>query len=164
MRSALKLVCISLLVALLNVALSFVSGINLVWVLAVALLLAELEVTGIYFALVSGFIFDMMMHDSLGSTSIAVLSALTVYVVIRSAGFGESSLQKYVLIILSMFLTFVFSSLLGWALGDVSYSSWIEFFSWIYVWLVNSGICVVLYLFIVNKVQTGWKQKVVRLR
>src|SRR4030043_1731887 len=101
----------AILVALMNLGLSFVGGLNLVWVVVVVLALIELEDDAIVFALISGAFFDLFMHSNIGTTTLAILIPTGVLVLVRFVGLGARLWQKIVLIFLLLFVALLMSSL-----------------------------------------------------
>lgn len=147
MKRVLILIALSFVVALLNIAVSFLGPVNLVWAAAVALYISEREKSGIVFAVASGVMFDIMMHGNVGLTTISILGALLIYVLVKSIGFGDRSWQKLGISFVVMFLALMLQSL-GRALLEGNTSGFFDLQYFLQGAVVNTVILVAFYIMI----------------
>ena len=94
MRKLFAVIIGSLVLALLSVGVSYVGYIELVWVFAVGLFISGHEEEGLGVAVLSGFLFDVMMHGNVGFTSLSILVGIAVYVLAKWLGLFDRTWQK----------------------------------------------------------------------
>ena len=106
--------------ALLSVGLSFIGDLNLVWIVVIVLMLSELEVMAVIFAVVSGFFMDVFLHANIGATSISILIGLAFYVLAKSVRIGGRVYEKVLLVIIVLTVSFVVDAVVRDLIGDGS--------------------------------------------
>jgi len=107
MKRTLRIIAVSVVVALLNAGVSFAGDVNLVWIASVSVFVAEMEGMGIMIAVLAGFISDMLLHEGLGTTGLVILFVLVLYVAARSVGICHRTWQKILLLFLMTFVAYL---------------------------------------------------------
>lgn len=130
MSKALKIFGIALLISLLNVSFTRLGFINLVWILTAVFLLTENESFAISFAMVSGFMFDVFMHNSVGVTSLSILIGILGVLALRAIVSGDNIVFKSTSIVVLFIFAFSAKALIDILLEDTSYRSLIDFVYW----------------------------------
>lgn len=123
MKVVLRHILASLGFALLSFGLSFVSGANLVWVVGIVLFIHNLELDSLFFVVISGFIFDVLMHGYAGKTSLSVLISLVLLTLARSLGFGKNTWQKVMMIVVGVSLASLLEVLIRHLLDSGTYGT-----------------------------------------
>ena len=116
MRLIIGVIIGSLGIALLNVGVSYIGYADLVWIVAIALFICGLENVAVGFAVLSGFLFDVMIHGDVGTTSLAVLVGLGIYVVGKGLGVADRVWQKVLLVLVTLIVCYAIESLMREAL------------------------------------------------
>jgi len=112
MRKILIIIAVSFVIALLNLGLTSVTSLSLIWLVVVGLLFVEWEDYAIVFALLSGLFFDIMKHGDVGITSLGILIGGVIYVLAKSLGLGRHVWQKIVAALLIFLVAFGADALL----------------------------------------------------
>lgn len=124
MKQTLKIIAVSILIALLNSGLSFAGDINIIWIAAVSFFVADMESTGVIIAVLAGFISDMLLHGGLGTTGLVILAALVLYVIARSIGICHRTWQKVLAFFMVIFAAYLFEYLGKLLFGEGPGLSW----------------------------------------
>jgi hypothetical protein len=130
MRNILKIILVSLSASLVGVGLSRIGYINVILILAFVFFLTDNQLFAVSFAMVGGFIFDLLMHDSVGMTSLAILLGFLLYLGIKSLFSGEGLVFDIVSGVFSLFLVFAVEAGIDIVLMGVEYSSIWDFMYW----------------------------------
>lgn len=119
MRKVLFVIIAAIVVALLNVGVSFLDYADFIWVVTIALFLVGYELVGIGFIILSGFLFDIMMHGAVGSTSLSGLLGVGIYVVAKGLGVADRVWQKVLWVAVGLFVCFAGEAVLRNLLEDM---------------------------------------------
>ena len=123
MRLIIGVIIGSLGIALLNVGVSFVGYADLVWIVAIALFICGVEDGAVAVAVLAGFLFDMMIHGNVGTTSLTVLVGLGVYVIGKSLGVADRLWQRVLLVIVVLIVCFAMNTLIKGILDGVTFDT-----------------------------------------
>ena len=107
MRTFLAVLIGSLVLAFLSIGLSYIGYVELLWVAVVALFVSDHEDEALGIAVLSGFLFDVMMHGNVGFTSLSILAGLAVYIAAKGFGFADRAWQKVVVVVLVFVTAFL---------------------------------------------------------
>ncbi|MBN2101144.1 rod shape-determining protein MreD [Candidatus Dojkabacteria bacterium] len=118
MKRLTSIVLFSILVAIANFGLSFVADLNLVWIIGMALIMSDSESEAVVLTVLSGFLFDVMMHGHIGITSLSFLVPAFLLVIVKSIGFGDRSWQKFIISFVFFFLIVIFELVLRQLIGE----------------------------------------------
>ncbi|MFH1547282.1 MAG: hypothetical protein ABIC57_02240 [bacterium] len=148
MSNFLKIMIISVIGALANVALTRVGYINLIWIFVVVLLMTENDVLAIPVAILGGFLFDVMIHNSVGTTSLAILIGVLVFLLARAALSGDNIIFQIFSIVLLFIGAFSSEAVISILTEGTKYSSVADFLYWwkyvishsVLVWLFTSAL------------------------
>jgi hypothetical protein len=164
MKKIIKLIVLSLIIALLNNAFSFLGELNLIWIVAAAVYVAEFELSGLIVAVLGGSLFDFFMHGNVGITGISILGGLIFYVLIYSLGVITNDIQKIVGLLVVFFLANLLFFFIEYVLGELSYYDWdIVLFS-LRRTAINGILSVVVYMIAINWQQEESSKNVVKLK
>jgi cell shape-determining protein MreD len=124
MKKALRLIVLSIALALLSNAVTLIGQFNLIWIVVIALFLAEFEDASVITAVLAGFLFDLMMGDNTGITGVAVLVGLGLYILVYSLGLITGKTQKIFSSLIIFFLAGLTEFFIKYVLGEVSALNW----------------------------------------
>jgi cell shape-determining protein MreD len=124
MKKALRLIVLSIALALLSNAVTLIGQFNLIWIVVIALFLAEFEDASIITAVLAGFLFDLMMGDNTGITGVTVLVGLGLYILVYSLGLITGKTQKIFSSLIIFFLASLTEFFIKYVLGEVSALNW----------------------------------------
>jgi hypothetical protein len=130
MNSILKLIGISILIAIVNVSISNIGYINLIWIMTIVFLLTENENFAIAYAVLGGGLYDIMMHNSIGETSLAVLIGVIVFLIFRALVSGDNYIFRAVSVVLLLVVTFSARVVISILIDGSVYSSIGDFMYW----------------------------------
>lgn len=126
----LKLILLSILVAVLNVGISNIGYVNLVLIVTAVLLIKEDESLSIFFAVVGGFIFDVLMHNSIGETSFCILVGVIVFLLFKALVSSDSLVFKVLSVVILVTVVFASNAGISILIEDTRYSSFRDFVYW----------------------------------
>lgn len=131
MKRAIIILILSVSVSILSLAVSQIAYLNLVWIMAAALFITENDNFALPFCLISGFLFDILMHLSVGTTSICLLLGVIFYTGFKIIFSSDSFYYKFFSAILFLFVTFASKAIADVVIEGRTYSSVLDFFYWI---------------------------------
>lgn len=118
MRTIFVIIVAAMITALLNFALSSQDYVNLVWVIGLALIVADLELAGIVFVVLAGFLFDIMVLGNVGVTSVSGVIGAGVYILARGIGINDRVWQIVLWLLVSLMTSFGVDAVLESLLSD----------------------------------------------
>jgi hypothetical protein len=124
MKKVLRILLLSIILALLSSGAGLVVNLNLVWVVAAALFVVGFEMSAVVIAVLSGFLFDVMMGANVGITGLSIILGLGVFALINSLGLITSNAQKFISVMVVFFLAGIVNSFVKYVLGEFSIFNW----------------------------------------
>jgi hypothetical protein len=106
MRTVIAIIAGAMVAALLNFALSSQDYVNLIWVVGLALVIADLELAGIVFLVLAGFLFDVMVLGNVGVTSVSGVIGAGVYILAKGSGVTDRAWQKVLWVLVALMVCF----------------------------------------------------------
>ena len=130
MNNILKLVGISIFKAIVNVSFTRIGYVNLIWILTIVFLLTENENFAVSYAVIGGIIYDILMHNNIGETSLAILVGVMVFLLFRALISGDNVVFRVISVVLILVVAFSVSGVLSIIIDGSTYSSLRDFMWW----------------------------------
>lgn len=113
MKTVIAVFLTALLSALLTFALGSQDYVNVIWAVGLALVVADLELAGISFLVLSGFLFDIMILGNVGVTSASAVIGVGVYILAKGLGITDRLWQKVLWVLVALLVTFGVNAIVG---------------------------------------------------
>lgn len=130
MSNTLRVIIISIIVSLISVSLSKIGYINLVWIAVIVLMMTENESLAIPTALVGGIFYDVMMHNSIGVTSLCILVGVVAFLLFRAAVSGDNLVFRIISLLLLLVVAFAAEAGVSILTEGTTFSSFSDFIYW----------------------------------